>query len=124
VPGASIRVGDPAITVSGLHRYELRYPLSGLATDDGRLTWHAVGNGWDVPIGPVEVHLVAPFELSDIACYRGPPAPANPCDDVRQAVSGHLTATVQGLAADEGITLVGRPGARLPSAPATPEPPA
>jgi Predicted membrane protein (DUF2207) len=123
-PGTSIRVGDPTITVSGRHRYELRYPLSGLTTDDGRLAWDAVGLGWDVPSGPVEVHLVAPFELSDVACHRGPAGSTNLCDDVRQPVPGHLTAAVQGLAAGEGITLVAHTGANLPSAPAAPTPPA
>jgi hypothetical protein len=122
-PGASIRIGDPAITVSGRHRYEVGYPLSGLTTEDGRLVWDAVGTGWDVPIGPVEVHLVAPFELSEIGCNSGPQGSTDACDEVRQAVPGYLTVTVRGLAAGEGITLVARPGARLPVAPDTPEPP-
>ena len=37
---------------------------------DGRLAWDAVGAAWQVPIGEVEVHVVAPFEFTEVRCVR------------------------------------------------------
>ena len=65
-----IRIGDPARTVTGRHRYTVRYPLEGVAPG-GRLAWDAVGTSWPVEVASVEVHVVAPYELVAPRCVHG-----------------------------------------------------
>ena len=42
--GTRIRVGDPARTITGRHRYTIDYPIAGIASN-GQLTWVATGTG-------------------------------------------------------------------------------
>ena len=65
-----LRIGDPDETVSGLHRYVLRYTLDDVA-QNGQIAWDAVGTEWDVPIEDVEVHVVAAATLARLACRTG-----------------------------------------------------
>jgi hypothetical protein len=121
-PGASIRIGDPNTTVSGRHTYTLGYPLPGVVTGQ-RFAWNAVGTDWDVPIGPTEIHVIGPFELTDVTCSRGPVGSAMPCGEVQQIEPGHVEVTVESLAVDDGITITGQIGAPLPAPPEAPQPP-
>jgi hypothetical protein len=68
--GTELRVGDPLSTISNRHRYTLTYPHTGLV-NNGRVGWNAVGDGWTVPIGDVEIHLTADRELNDVECDTG-----------------------------------------------------
>src|SRR5262249_36759523 len=65
-----IRVGDPARTITGRHRYKIAYSLDGVAPG-GRLAWDAVGTEWPVGIGNVEIHVVAPVEFQGARCVQG-----------------------------------------------------
>ena len=104
--GVSVRIGDPGERVSGRHRYRIEYPLDGVVdADRGRLDWDAVGTGWRVETALVEVHVVAPFELDGARCFQGPEGSTSACDEVRVVGPGHLVATVDGLDADEGVSL-------------------
>jgi hypothetical protein len=117
-----IRIGDPARTVTGRHRYTVAYPLEGVAPD-GRLAWDAVGTSWPVEVAGVEVHAVAPYELVAPRCVHGAGGADNPCG-VTQPEPGHLVARVDALPAGEGVTLFASAGRRLQAAPALPAPPA
>ncbi|MGY2082822.1 DUF2207 domain-containing protein [Blastococcus sp. SYSU DS0539] len=117
-----IRIGDPDRTVTGRHRYVLRYTLDGVASGDA-LAWNAVGTGWDVPIDDVRVHVSAPAELAQGRCSAGEPGSTEPCD-VEQAEPGRLVARVDALDAGEGVTVAGTTGDALDGAPALPAPPA
>ena len=116
-----IRIGDPARTVSGRHRYTIGYPLGGVAPG-GRLAWDAVGTSWPVQVAGVEIHAVAPFELLDARCVRGAAGADDPCG-VTQPAPGHLVARVDALSSAEGVTLYATAGRRLAAAPGLPAPP-
>ena len=116
-----LRISDPGRTVTGRHRYTIGYRLAGVAPG-GRLAWDAVGTSWTVPIGQVEVHVVAPFGLEEVVCVRGVAGSTTPCQ-ATQPEPGHLVATLEGLDAGQGVTLYGTAGQRLAAAPAPPAPP-
>jgi hypothetical protein len=120
--GARIRIGDPGVTVSGRHRYRIEYPLPGVARGT-TLDWEAVGTGWEVGIDEAEIHVVAPFELLDPICSVGVTGSQGGCD-VTEVAPGHLTTTVTGLDAGEGVSIEARTGSDLATPPPAPEPPA
>jgi uncharacterized membrane protein YgcG len=115
-----IRIGDPARTITGRHRYKIAYSLDGVAPG-GRLAWDAVGTDWPVGIGNVEVHVVAPFEFKGARCVQGEAGSQRPCD-LAQPEPGHLVATIRTLPAGQGATLYATSGLRLAQAPALPVP--
>jgi uncharacterized membrane protein YgcG len=116
-----IRIGDPERTISGRHRYTIRYPLAEVAPD-GRLAWDAVGTAWPVAVGRAELHVVAPYVLDQARCVHGGAGSDRPCR-VAQPQPGHLVAEVDGLGAGEGVTLYAVAGRRLEAAPGLPPPP-
>ncbi len=122
VPGVRIRIGDPDQTVTGEHRYSIDYPLPGVVRD-GVLDWEPVGTEWEVPIERAELHLLTPFELTDVVCTKGPAGSTTPCD-ARVVEPGHVEAVVEDLDEGEGVSIEGRVGATLAATPAVPEPPA
>jgi predicted membrane protein DUF2207 len=115
-----IRVGDPARTITGRHRYKIAYSLDGVAPR-GRLAWDAVGTGWPAGIGNVEVHVVAPFEFKGARCVQGEAGSQRPCH-LAQPEPGHLVATIRTLSAGQGATLYATGGRRLEHAPPLPVP--
>jgi hypothetical protein len=117
-----LRIGDPDRTVTGRHRYTVGYRLAGVAPG-GRLAWDAVGTSWTVPIGQVELHVVAPFRLEEVVCVRGVAGSTDPCP-ATQPEPGHLVANLEDLDPGQGVTLYATAGARLAAAPALPAPPA
>lgn len=137
VDGTRLRIGDPDRTVTGRHRYRIEYPLAGVAraaqtggdggeaggTQELQIDWEAVGTEWDVGMERAEVHLVAPAELTDIACYQGQRGSQDTCD-IDQPEPGHLAVSIDGLDPRNGVSIEARVGAPLASAPALPDPPA
>src|SRR5262245_36973648 len=65
--GTTIRVGDPAQTVSGTHRYRLDYRLPGVVRGN-TLDWNAIPAESQVSSDNVEVHLLTPYRLTDLRC--------------------------------------------------------
>jgi uncharacterized membrane protein YgcG len=115
-----IRIGDPARTITGRHRYKITYPLDEVAPG-GRLAWDAIGTEWPVGIGNVEVDVVAPFEFNGARCVQGEAGSQRRCD-LTQPEPGHLVATIRTLPAGQGATLYGTGGRRLEHAPPLPVP--
>jgi hypothetical protein len=76
-----------------------------------------------VPIGQVELHVVAPFRLEEIVCVRGVAGSTAPCQ-ATQPEPGHLVASLEDLDPGQGVTLYATAGTRLAAAPALPAPPA
>jgi hypothetical protein len=117
-----LRIGDPDRTVTGRHRYTVEYRLAGVA-DGGRLAWDAVGTSWTVPIGQVELHVVAPWRLEEVVCVRGVAGSTAPCQ-ATQPEPGHLAVALDDLEPGQGVTLYATAGAPLAAPPALPAPPA
>ena len=115
-----LRIGDPDETVTGLHRYVLRYTLDDVV-QNGRIAWDAVGTEWDVPIEDVEVHVLAPATLARLTCTAGSSGSTDSCA-VAAEDPGHLVASVGLLDPGEGVTVTAPLGEALDTAPAVPEP--
>ncbi|NYJ06649.1 DUF2207 domain-containing protein [Petropleomorpha daqingensis] len=116
-----IKIGDPDETVSGQHRYVLRYTVDGVAPG-GAFAWDAVGTGWQVDIEDVEVHVVAPTSLSGQRCVAGTTGSTDRCA-IDQPEPGHLVAHVDRVPSGEGVTVYATAGEPLATAPAQPSPP-
>jgi Predicted membrane protein (DUF2207) C-terminal domain/Predicted membrane protein (DUF2207) N-terminal domain len=120
--GTTIRVGDPAVTVSGQHRYQLDYRLPGVVRGN-TLDWNAIPAESSVPIHEAEVHLLTPYALKDLRCVQGGVGSTTPCQHVEQVVPGHVVATVRDLDAHEGVSIQGQLGSPLSEPVAVPTPP-
>ncbi|MEV6737500.1 DUF2207 domain-containing protein [Streptomyces sp. NPDC051104] len=117
-----IKVGDPGGSVTGVHRYRLQYTLTDVVKK-GRIAWDAVGTGWRVDRSNVQIHVVAPYELTGTRCVRGTNGSQDPCT-ARKDGSGRLDVTLDRLKGHEGVTLYATGGRKLTGAtPALPAPP-
>ena len=116
-----IRIGDPSRTINGRHRYRIQYPLDAVAPG-GKVAWDAVGTQWPVQLNNVEIHVVAPFELSSPSCAQGASGSDQRCD-VAQPEPGHVAGRIGTLRAGEGATLYGSAGRSLGDAPRLPASP-
>jgi uncharacterized membrane protein YgcG len=118
--GIRARIGDPARTIGGRHRYRLQYSLGDVAPG-GRLAWDAVGTEWPVRVGNVRVDVVAPFEFQAARCVQGTAGSQDRCG-ITQPEPGHLVARIRALRAGHGATLYATSGRRLEVAPGLPVP--
>ncbi|MFF3502622.1 DUF2207 domain-containing protein [Streptomyces sp. NPDC003247] len=117
-----IKVGDPDRSVTGVHRYRIQYTLTEVVRN-GELAWDAVGTGWRVDRHDVEIHVVAPYDLTGTRCVRGTDGSEDPCT-VHRTGPGRLAADLGTLEGHEGVTLSTSRGQKLTGAkPALPEPP-
>lgn len=80
--GVNLRIGDPNTTITGSHRYVIRYRLEGpynAFADEDELYINLSGGEWDVPIERFTASVAAPGVISRIACYAGPLRSKDPC---------------------------------------------
>ena len=125
ITGGNIRIGDPDVTVSGSHRYQISYGLDTLTAGD-RLAWNIVGTEWDVTIESVEAHVISARELSDVSCDQGPFGTEGGCDAV-ETEPGHLVVRTGPISSGQAVTVratLGAPLAAVATAPAVPAEPA
>jgi hypothetical protein len=123
-PGVQVKIGDPATTIQGAHRYLIRYDHDGVQGASGNLEWDAVGTGWDVEIEETDVNVVAPWEFEELRCDMGSTGDAGGCT-IEQPEPGRLLVHVGSLDAHEGVSIYAAHGRTLESgAPALPDPPA
>src|SRR4051794_10138015 len=115
-----IKIGDPDRTVTGQHRYVLRYTVDGVAPG-GRLKWDAVGTGWQADIEDVEVHVVVATSISAQRCVTGATGSTAACA-IDEAEPGHLVAHVDQVPSGEGVTVFATAGEPLATAPSLPDP--
>ncbi|GMU41714.1 MAG: hypothetical protein AMXMBFR23_25800 [Chloroflexota bacterium] len=103
-----IRIGDADVTITGRHDYALRYrirdALNGFASHD-ELYWNAIATGWAVPIDRATVEVIAPAEITRIACYSGYDGSSLPCTSATPA-GDRANFAEGGLGAYEGVTVV------------------
>jgi uncharacterized membrane protein YgcG len=99
-----IRLGDPAETVTGQHRYELSYTLPDAQLSTGQLHLDLVGAGADAETTHFEA-VVAGMTLTDPACSVGAAGANGGCT---LAQSGDTyRATIEPLPAGDGVTISG-----------------
>ena len=103
-----IRVGNPAQTITRLHRYEISFTLDGdaiVAADSREIAWAAVGTGWTVPIDEVEVLLAVPFGLTDTFCRQT--GTFNPADCTIEALNtGVVRVEMGSMSPGTGLTII------------------
>jgi uncharacterized membrane protein YgcG len=102
---ARIRIGDENETVSGRHRYVIEYTITG-AVDGDRFGYDMIGTGWDVPIDEADLRITGPRRITDVGCFRGSSGSTTPCATVGRDGDA-VTAHVEGLDAEQGVTIDG-----------------
>ena len=82
-----IKIGDPDETITGAHRYTIRYrvegPLNGFEDHD-ELYWNAVGGEWDVGIERATARVSVPGAITGVACFSGPVGSSLACSESGQ----------------------------------------
>ena len=117
----TIRVGDPARTVSGTQTYVLHYAVGGVLDADV-LRWDFVGDGWQVPVQRATVRVTAPRPADTRHCAAagctvtgsgatavfaaGPLAPGNGLPVTLDYPAGTVGGTPPGLAVLGWLQLV------------------
>jgi uncharacterized membrane protein YgcG len=113
-----IRIGDPARTVTGQHRYVLSYTLPDARLSTGQLNLDLVGAGTDAETLHFEA-VVSGMTLSDPGCSVGGQGTEGGCT---LAQSGDtFRTTIAPLPAGDGVTISGTVTA-TPAAADVPEP--
>jgi len=116
-----IRIGDPDVTVSGQHRYNVSYVLPEARVGTGFLALDILEGDDDLETDHVEVVLTG-FELANPRCFAGVAGSTDECEIVRdgqvyRAAFGPLPAG-HGVSVDATITgytdAVNVPGPPLP----------
>ncbi|MCL4364643.1 DUF2207 domain-containing protein [Patescibacteria group bacterium] len=72
----SLKIGDPAVTITGVHTYVIVYQVAGALTyfsDHDELYWNVTGNGWNIPIDSTSAEISLPTDTEGVrgACYTG-----------------------------------------------------
>ncbi len=117
-----IRIGDPAVTFTGRHRYVLGYRLPDADLGSGRLDLDIIGNDETFETQRFEVVLTG-FEFDSVDCFVGAREAIGGCD-FEQGESGNLVAVIEPLAPGEGITVGGTIASlTTPTLPTIPDPP-
>ena len=110
--GTELRIGDPASTISNRHRYTITYPHTALVQGT-RVGWNAIGDGWTVPIGDVEIHLTADRALDDVQCDRGTTGETGGCT-AEVVGPGHVVVHQDEVDAGEFLTVYATLGTPVP----------
>jgi hypothetical protein len=120
--GVEIRIGDATKIVSGRHRYVIDYSL-GTIVEGSTIAWNAVGLGWELPIEDAEIHVVAPWLLTDVVCQQGKEGSTDPCE-IDQVEPGHLVVHVsETIEPEHGVTVRATRGDDLAIVASMPDPP-
>lgn len=111
-----LRIGDPNITVSGVHRYTIAYRVEGAPRsfdDHQELYWDAIGNQWPVRIDRATVTVGVPASITSVACSAGAQGSRLTCARA-SARDRAATFSQTNLAAGTGLTIfVGLPSGSI-----------
>ena len=115
-----IRVGNPSITYTGRHRYEVEYVLPEAQLSSGRLALDVIGTEETFRTDRFDVVLAGFDGVERPECTTGTFGAVGGCDFV--ADGDRWTATIEPLDPGEGITVFAAfesldPGAALPAVP-------
>ncbi|GIU86647.1 MAG: hypothetical protein KatS3mg009_1162 [Acidimicrobiia bacterium] len=107
-PFLRLRIGDPARTVTGPHRYDIRYRVRGALqsfAEHVELYWDAIGTQWPVPIDRASVVVRTPAPVTRSACFAGAEGSSLPCAQTT-ADGGSARFTQGALGPGRGLTVV------------------
>ncbi len=113
-----IRIGDPDRRISGTHRYELTYLVSGIlvrfdAYDE--LYWNVTGNDWEVPIQRSSAYVFVAADIIQVACYQGSRGSKETCSKAGSDKGEAFFEVDRALQPGEGFTIaVGYPKGVIP----------
>lgn len=104
-----LRLGDPDVTITGVHTYKISYTLSPVVykyNDKPFFNFDVIGTGFDVPIKKASVNVrtdpLASF--SNVACFVGFEGSNNPCV-MTPTAANIMQVTAADLQPYQGITL-------------------
>ncbi|MBI2420530.1 MAG: DUF2207 domain-containing protein [Candidatus Levybacteria bacterium] len=107
---ASVKIGDPDRTISGVHRYTIRYIVkNGIGSnfpDFDEIYWNVTGNDWQITIEEASIKFETDFGVSpvDLICFTGQMGSTNK----NCLVEENRVITLQTLSAGEGLTAVAK----------------
>lgn len=110
----SLKIGDPAATISGQKLYIIRYDVSGAITyfsDHDELYWNVTGHDWTVPIDTVSAAVNLPTSASSSAalrttCYAGVAGSTEADCQAKVDSERQISVVAANLGAGEGVTFV------------------
>ena len=103
-----IKIGDPDVTISGRHTYDITYTLRGVLNgfeDHDEMYLNAIGPGWTVPIDRASVTVDAPTDITQVACYSGPFESRLPCTSANSS-GATATFTQNSIPPNAALTVV------------------
>ena len=106
----SIKIGDPQETIDGIHRYTIRYKVSGaLAYEENggaELYWNVTGDKWEVPIYSAVATVMSSdgILIRERACYQGIEGETSSCE-VKNVDDGKIMFTASNLPPGAGLTV-------------------
>ena len=108
-----LRIGDPDLVVWGEQSYLIHYTVKGALdafTEHDQVSWNAIGDRWDTPIGSATVIVSGP-QLARVTCLHGRAGSDRSCgfEDFAESVDGFVRRVSfgpVGLDANEGMTVV------------------
>jgi hypothetical protein len=120
-PAIEVKIGDPAVTITGSHEYVISYVVDGALrtlsdTDlargnpygfepgDVELSWDFIGLDWGMPISNIRIDLRGPGSVLAAQCFAGRVGSGGECAD---RISGSdVTFRAPLLAPSEALTAV------------------
>ncbi|NIT03598.1 DUF2207 domain-containing protein [Candidatus Saccharibacteria bacterium] len=105
----TVRIGDPDVTISGKHKYEIEYEVGKVITrfdDHDELYWDVTGTEWGVSIRKASATVALEGTVvQNVVCYTGRfGSQARDCSAVVIGGEGEFV-TVGALSAREGLTV-------------------
>ncbi|MGK2928315.1 MAG: DUF2207 domain-containing protein [Acidimicrobiales bacterium] len=120
IVGGRIRIGDPGVTITGTHRYEIGYELQTLTRGDA-LAWNVAGTEWDVEIESIEAHVVSTRALDRVRCDQGSFGSVGGCTATHVA-PGHVVVETGPVPPGHAVTIRATLGAAVDVSAAPPAP--
>ncbi len=105
-----IKIGDPDVTITGVHEYRIYYRVEGglsyYGNNNPELYWDVTGTDWEVPILAAKATVNDPdlITTDERACYRGSEGGSLSCD-MQSATSSLALFSTSELAPGEGLTI-------------------
>ena len=119
-----IRIGNPNITITGNHRYELSYSLDTISDlQNSLLNWNAVGTGWDRSIDAAQIQVISSFEVENPRCQTNVGLFDTESCEIVQIAPGHLFVQIDGLRPSQGVNIQGELGQNIGNLPEFIQPP-